>query len=172
MFDKVIWFIMLIISIVAIISGLVAIFTAPPVGWAILGFGVIWASRSLRGLNRGNSSDEKNQGKLHNNHYNEDEIHKIKKKAKNGDKTAQRKLGDIYYEKCKFQKALKWFRKVAKIKDAYSQYKIGRIYEKGIKVTKDLGVAKHWYKKVVNNGRGEIKRKAQNKIREIESKLI
>lgn len=36
--------------------------------------------------------------------------------------------------------------------DAVSQYKLGRAYETGDGVTKDIGTARHWYQKSADNG--------------------
>ena len=72
--------------------------------------------------------------------------------AENGDVETWLELGDIYrYGEIagyrNYREALKWYGKAASKKNADAMEAIGRMYEKGRGVEKDIEYAEEWYRK-------------------------
>jgi len=75
--------------------------------------------------------------------------------AKQGDKTAQYNLAQMYYEsgkKADLKKAVLWWTRVAQQGDEFAQCNLGRAYENGEGVRKNLPKAKEWYEAAAKQG--------------------
>ena len=85
------------------------------------------------------------------------------KAAKNNHSSAQKKLGDLYYNgECNLPKdrsqAVDWYQKAAENGNVEAMYKLGCCYELGEGVNKDIAIAKKWYKKAADNKHGGAKK--------------
>jgi TPR repeat protein len=76
----------------------------------------------------------------------------LKTEALKGSSLVQERLGNYYEERKRFLEAEEWYLKAAKQGDLVAQYKLGRLYEKGMGVPKDYAEAIHWYKISAENG--------------------
>jgi TPR repeat protein len=73
-------------------------------------------------------------------------------KAQDGDGSSLYKIGEIYYEKSDYTKAIDWFRLGAAKDHSLSQFQIGYIYDNGQGLSADYNLAMEWYLKAHNNG--------------------
>lgn len=78
-----------------------------------------------------------------------------KKMADQGDTSAMRTIGLLYYEDHDYTSAVQWFKKAANLGDALAMYCMGYCYEKGEGVDQNYLESMFWYKKSVDNGRAE-----------------
>tara|TARA_R110002110_G_scaffold415794_1_gene656140 strand:+ start:9055 stop:9987 length:933 start_codon:yes stop_codon:yes gene_type:complete len=79
----------------------------------------------------------------------------LEKKANQGDKVSQFKLGVMFYEDVTVQdyaKAAKWFIKAAEQGVSEAQNNIGNMYQHGIGVEKNEALALQWYDKAAKQG--------------------
>jgi TPR repeat protein len=87
----------------------------------------------------------------------------LKEQAEKGDRIAQLNLG-IHYSNVEGDKAesFKWYRNAANQGLAKAQYYVGRRYERGEGVTKDVVQAVTWWRKAADQGYGEAQFKLGN----------
>ena len=74
-----------------------------------------------------------------------DEPTELIEKAENGDANAQYLLGKYYSDEQEFAKAVEWWQKAADQGNIEAQYELGRCYENGCGVKKNLFKAIDWY---------------------------
>lgn len=72
--------------------------------------------------------------------------------AQAGDVQAQYDLAHTYYQDKQYEKSFGWFSKAAENNFADAQYMVGKCFEEGIGVEKNLNQAFVWYKKSAENG--------------------
>jgi TPR repeat protein len=70
----------------------------------------------------------------------------------NGDFKALSKIGEVYYDKQEYVKAMAYYRTGAYNDNAHSQYRLGFMYSSGIGVSVDNTSAMEWYLRAHNNG--------------------
>jgi TPR repeat protein len=80
----------------------------------------------------------------------------LKDSAADGDASAQRKLGESFFEGSGVEKneeeAVKWFRKAAEQGHAEAQFSLGWSYHKGQGVQHDVAEAATWFRKAAEQG--------------------
>jgi len=79
-------------------------------------------------------------------------INQLKKKAENGDPSAQDTLGSLYTQSKAYQRAFNWTKKAADQGYAKAEYHLGEIYAHAQGVEKDNKKAIEWYTKSANKG--------------------
>ncbi|MDR0806196.1 MAG: sel1 repeat family protein [Enterobacteriaceae bacterium] len=85
-------------------------------------------------------------GGLH--HY----LSQIQRQGNNGDKYAQRKMGDILLASGDNQEAMEWLKKAAANGDVDAQTQLGDEYFRGVKLLPDYAEAFKWYKQAAEAG--------------------
>jgi TPR repeat protein len=73
-------------------------------------------------------------------------------KAQDGDGSSLFKIGQIYYDKSDYTKAIDWFRLGAAKDNPSSQFQIGSMYDHGQDLPVDYKLAMEWYLKAYHNG--------------------
>jgi tetratricopeptide (TPR) repeat protein len=82
------------------------------------------------------------------------------KAAEKGHALAQHKVGVIHHEKGQHVEAFKWFKKAAIQGIIQAEYNLGKCYEDGLGVDKNIPKAVKWYTKAAEQGHAP----AQNKV--------
>ena len=79
----------------------------------------------------------------------------LKEAAENGDAKAQFELGEKYWDKEDFEKAVYWYERSAENGYAAAQYYLGWMYDHGKGVSKDDEKAVYWFEKSAKQGDAE-----------------
>jgi len=83
-------------------------------------------------------------------------IESVQKKATEGDRSAQNRLGYLYYNGQGIaqdkKEAVKWYRKAANQGDTSAQFTLGVMYDNGEGIAQDKKEAVKWYQKAADQG--------------------
>lgn len=79
-------------------------------------------------------------------------LEQFRLEANEGYISAYNSVAAIYVQKKNYKKAWKWYLKSAGANDSTGQYYVGKFYQEGLHVKKDLNMAVKYYEKAANQG--------------------